>query len=62
MFTISGGRCGEEMCFRHAERLSESGLGILFERSLVLVTLFLVCFQFVSLTPNFAAFFIFWLI
>ena len=40
---MSGGKCGEEMCFRHAERLSENSVGLLFEDTSVVVTVVFLC-------------------
>ena len=54
---MSGGKCGGEMCFRHAERLSENSVGLLFEDTSVVVTVFSCVFAcFCHFTPNFAAF------
>ena len=45
------------MCFRHAERLSENSVGLLFEDTSVVVTVFSCVFAcFCHFTPNFAAF------
>ena len=45
LFAMSGGKCGEEMCFRHAERLSENSVRLLFEDTSVVSShcCFLVC-------------------